>query len=77
MDDGAIDAGTPEPLAIPYERCGAGSCLAVANLAPDLRAKAALELAVDVGDPLYSDGVSGNARISASRPTGTRPFCQA
>lgn len=31
-----LDVGTPEPLLIPYERCGGGSCLAVATLAPDL-----------------------------------------
>ncbi len=31
-----LDIGTPQPLIIPYERCGGGSCLAVATLAPDL-----------------------------------------
>lgn len=31
-----LNVGTPEPLLIPFERCGGGSCLAVATLAPDL-----------------------------------------
>ena len=30
-----IDAGSPKPIAIPYERCGQRSCRAVAALAPD------------------------------------------
>jgi invasion protein IalB len=30
-----LDAGTPQPLTIPFESCGGGSCQAVANLAPD------------------------------------------
>ncbi len=30
-----IDAGSPKPIAVPYERCGQRSCRAVAALAPD------------------------------------------
>jgi invasion protein IalB len=30
-----LDAGTPQPLVIPFESCGGGSCQVVANLAPD------------------------------------------
>ncbi|HEV7275448.1 MAG TPA: invasion associated locus B family protein [Devosiaceae bacterium] len=30
-----LDAGAPEPLVIPFESCGGGSCRVVANLAPD------------------------------------------
>lgn len=30
-----LDAGTPKPLVIPFESCGAGSCQVVANLASD------------------------------------------
>lgn len=30
-----IDAGTPKPIAVPYERCGQRSCRAIAALAPD------------------------------------------
>lgn len=30
-----LEAGTPQPIAIPFESCGTGSCRAVANLAPD------------------------------------------
>lgn len=30
-----LDAGTPKPLTVPFDGCGAGSCQVVANLAPD------------------------------------------
>jgi invasion protein IalB len=30
-----LNAGTPQPLVIPFESCGGGSCQVVANLAPD------------------------------------------
>ena len=30
-----LEAGTPKPIAIPYETCGNGGCQAVANLAAD------------------------------------------
>jgi len=30
-----LDAGTSQPLVIPFESCGGGSCQVVANLAPD------------------------------------------
>jgi invasion protein IalB len=30
-----IDAGSPKPIAVPYERCGQRTCRAVATLAPD------------------------------------------
>jgi invasion protein IalB len=30
-----IDAGSPKPISVPYERCGQRSCRAVAALAPD------------------------------------------
>ena len=30
-----LDAGTPQPIVVPFERCGAGRCEAIANLAPD------------------------------------------
>ena len=29
-----LDAGTPQPVAIPFETCGDGSCQAMANLTP-------------------------------------------
>lgn len=30
-----LNAGTPQPVVIPFESCGGGSCVAVATLAPD------------------------------------------
>jgi invasion protein IalB len=30
-----LDAGTPKPIAIPFQTCNGGRCQAVANLAPD------------------------------------------
>ncbi len=30
-----LDAGTPKPIAIPFEFCGQGACEATGNLAPD------------------------------------------
>jgi invasion protein IalB len=34
-----LEAGTPQPIVIPFESCGGGGCQAVANLAPDFLAK--------------------------------------
>lgn len=31
-----LEAGTPQPMRIPYQRCGGGTCVAVATMAPDL-----------------------------------------
>jgi invasion protein IalB len=33
-----LDAGTPKPIAIPFEFCGQGGCEATGNLAPDFLA---------------------------------------
>ncbi len=34
-----LDAGTPEPIGMPFEGCGEGSCRAIANLTPDFLEK--------------------------------------
>ncbi|WP_244606567.1 invasion associated locus B family protein [Arsenicitalea aurantiaca] len=77
-----LDAGTPQPIAIPYETCGNGACQAVANLAPDfvetLRTTAKAEATIVLGDrraitlPLsttgLSDGLASLGVIPASAP---------
>ncbi len=62
-----LEAGTPQPIVMPFDSCGGGSCQVVANLAPDfleaLSGAASLSASVTLANgqhltfPLSHDGI--------------------
>jgi invasion protein IalB len=68
-----LDAGTPQPIVVPYERCGNGRCEAIANLAPDFLETLSTTEKITVG--LVS---SGGQRFGLSvSPRGLRAGLEA
>lgn len=58
-----LEAGTPQPIVIPFETCGAGRCQALANLAPEF-----------VTTLRGAQTLSVSFTIAASRQTLTLPL---
>jgi invasion protein IalB len=76
-----LEAGTPQPIVMPFSSCGGGSCQVVANLAPDFLASlsAATKLSASVvlanGQPLTfplsHDGIADALAALAASPAGS------